>query len=49
MWFENRHIFKGIESDILADGSLDYDNDLLARFGYIIASVHSLFGSRRQR
>jgi len=34
-------IFKGIESDILHDGSLDYDEDLLARFDFIIASVHS--------
>ncbi len=34
-------IFKGIESDILNDGSLDYDEDLLRRFDFIIASVHS--------
>ena len=34
-------IFKGIESDILNDGSLDYDEDILAGFDFIIASVHS--------
>jgi len=34
-------IFKGIESDILSDGSLDYAEDLLAGFDFIIASVHS--------
>lgn len=34
-------IFKGIESDILNDGSLDYDAELLAGFDFIIASVHS--------
>lgn len=34
-------ILKGIESDILSDGSLDYDDDLLAQFDVIIASVHS--------
>lgn len=34
-------IFKGIESDILNDGSLDYDADLLGAFDFIIASVHS--------
>lgn len=34
-------IFKGIESDILNDGSLDYENDILQRFDFIIASVHS--------
>jgi DNA polymerase (family X) len=34
-------IFKGIESDILPDGSLDYDKDVLATFDYVVASVHS--------
>ena len=34
-------ILKGIESDIRSDGSLDYDDDLLAAFDLIIASVHS--------
>lgn len=33
-------IFKGIESDIRADGSLDYDDDLLAGFDFVIASIH---------
>ena len=37
-------ILKGIESDILEDGSLDYDDDLLAGFDYVVGSVHSLFG-----
>ena len=37
-------ILKGIESDILADGSLDYDDDILARFDFVVASVHSRFG-----
>lgn len=34
-------IFKGIESDILYDGSLDYDNEILAKFDFVIASIHS--------
>ncbi len=34
-------IFKGIESDILNDGSLDYDDALLEQFDFVIASVHS--------
>ncbi len=34
-------IFKGIESDILSDGSLDYTDDQLAQFDFVIASVHS--------
>ena len=36
-------IFKGIESDILADGSLDYPDDVLAHFDFVVASVHSRF------
>jgi DNA polymerase (family 10) len=33
-------ILKGIESDILTDGSLDYADDVLASFDYVVASVH---------
>lgn len=36
-------ILKGIECDILADGSLDYDDDLLAGFDYVVGSVHTRF------
>ncbi|GAC1330492.1 MAG: DNA polymerase/3'-5' exonuclease PolX [Beijerinckiaceae bacterium] len=36
-------IFKGIESDILRDGSLDYPDDILAQFDFVVASVHSRF------
>jgi DNA polymerase (family X) len=36
-------IFKGIESDILADGALDYDDEVLARFDFVVASVHGRF------
>ncbi len=34
-------IFKGIESDILNDGSLDYSEDILKTFDFIVASIHS--------
>ncbi len=34
-------IFHGIESDILADGSLDYPQDVLAGLDFVIGSVHS--------
>ena len=34
-------LLKGIESDILADGSLDYPDYLLERFDVIIASIHT--------
>ncbi|MHB1346744.1 MAG: DNA polymerase/3'-5' exonuclease PolX [Candidatus Humimicrobiaceae bacterium] len=36
-------IFKGIESDILSDGNLDYSNKTLEKFDFIIAAVHSNF------
>jgi DNA polymerase (family 10) len=35
-------IFKGIESDILYDGSLDYSDEVLGSFDFIVASVHSV-------
>ncbi|WP_231423951.1 DNA polymerase/3'-5' exonuclease PolX [Pedobacter sp. Leaf250] len=34
-------IFKGIESDILSDGSLDYSDEILRTFDFVVASVHS--------
>jgi DNA polymerase (family 10) len=36
-------VFKGVESDILADGSLDYPDDVLRSFDYVVGSVHSNF------
>ena len=42
--FEDFKILKGIESDILSDGSLDYDADVLAGFDFVVASIHSSFG-----
>jgi DNA polymerase (family 10) len=36
-------VFHGIESDILQDGNLDYDDDFLGNFDFIVASVHSGF------
>ncbi|MBK7096061.1 MAG: DNA polymerase/3'-5' exonuclease PolX [Saprospiraceae bacterium] len=38
---DNFRIFSGIESDILGDGSLDYNDKTLALFDVVIASVHS--------
>src|SRR4051795_3429077 len=34
----------GTEGNILPDGSLDYDDDLLAELDWVIASVHTSFG-----
>lgn len=36
-------IFWGTESDILPDGSLDFPEEILERFDFVIASVHSAF------
>ena len=36
-------ILKGIEADILADGRLDYDAQILELFDYVIGSIHSRF------
>ena len=41
-------VLKGVECDILADGALDYDDDLLDRFDYVIGSVHSRFSMDRE-
>ena len=34
-------ILKGIEADILPDGSLDYNDHILSQFDYVVASVHA--------
>ena len=36
-------VFSGTECDILGDGTLDFDDDLLAGFDCVVASVHTLF------
>jgi DNA polymerase (family X) len=41
--YTNIKIFKGIESDILKDGSLDYPDEILKKFDFIVASIHSNF------
>ena len=47
--FGNRfRVFKGIESDILADGSLDYPDEVLSGFDFVVASVHSRFALDRE-
>jgi len=41
-------ILKSSEVDILADGSLDYPDDLLKELDYTVCSVHSRFGLDRE-
>lgn len=36
-------IFQGIESDILRDGALDYSNEFMNNFDFVVASIHSQF------
>ena len=36
-------VLKGIECDILADGSMDFDDDVLATLDAVVASIHSSF------
>ncbi|MFH1873747.1 MAG: DNA polymerase/3'-5' exonuclease PolX [Pseudomonadota bacterium] len=36
-------VLKGIECDILADGSLDYPDSILKSFDFVIISIHSRF------
>lgn len=40
---KNFRLFKGTEVDILADGSLDYNDKILSGFDYVVASIHSKF------
>ncbi|MDX5345654.1 MAG: PHP domain-containing protein, partial [Hymenobacteraceae bacterium] len=42
-------VFKGIESDILGDGSLDYDEDILKTFDFVVASIHSNLNMDEQK
>ncbi|WP_316570908.1 DNA polymerase/3'-5' exonuclease PolX [Neobacillus sp. YIM B06451] len=42
-------ILTGIEMDILPDGTLDYDDDLLKELDIVIASIHSAFSQPREK
>jgi DNA polymerase (family X) len=41
-FYTDFRILKGIESDILPSGDLDYEKDILASFDYVVASVHAV-------
>jgi len=41
-------VFTGIEVDILADGALDLDDEVLAQMEIVIASVHTHFAQPRE-
>ncbi|MFU8893032.1 MAG: DNA polymerase/3'-5' exonuclease PolX [Luteolibacter sp.] len=41
--WDDFRLFAGSEVDILKDGSLDFDDGMLARLDYVVASVHNAF------
>jgi len=41
--WDDFQLFAGTEVDILKDGSLDFDDDVLAKLDYTVASIHSSF------
>ena len=40
--FEDFRLFAGVECDILRDGTLDFEDEILAELDYVVASVHSV-------
>ncbi len=41
--------YKGIESDILVDGRLDYEDEILKQFDLVVASVHSVLNMDEEK
>lgn len=47
--YDDFTILTGIEMDILPDGRLDFDDELLAELDLVIASIHSSFSQPREK
>lgn len=47
--FDDIEVFCGTEMDILPDGTLDFDNDLLKELDFVIASIHSNFNQSQEQ
>lgn len=47
--YQDITILRGIEMDILPDGRLDYDDDVLKQLDFVIASIHSGFTQSREK
>ncbi len=43
------HLFSGTEMDILPDGSLDFDDQVLRELDFVIASIHSSFTQTQEK
>jgi DNA polymerase (family 10) len=41
--FDGFRLFAGVECDILRDGSLDFEDEVLSELDYVVASIHSVF------
>lgn len=41
-------VFHGIEADILRDGTLDYGDEFLKNFDFVVASIHSRFSLNKE-
>jgi len=41
--FDGFRLFAGVECDILRDGSLDFDDEVLSELDFVVASIHSVF------
>ncbi|MCI2947316.1 DNA polymerase/3'-5' exonuclease PolX [Staphylococcus caledonicus] len=46
--YDEIDIYSGTEMDILPDGSLDYDDDVLAQLDYVIAAIHQSFNQSEE-
>nr|WP_198508262.1 DNA polymerase/3'-5' exonuclease PolX [Bacillus alkalisoli] len=47
--YEDITILAGVEMDILPDGQLDYDDELLEEMDIVIASIHSSFSQNKEK
>lgn len=47
--YEDITILAGVEMDILPDGSLDYEDDLMEELDIVIASIHSSFSQPKEK
>lgn len=47
--YEEIDIYSGTEMDILADGTLDYPDEILAQLDYVIASIHQSFNQTQEQ
>jgi DNA polymerase (family 10) len=47
--FSDFRVLKGVEADILPCGRIDYPTDVLDRFDYVIASIHSRLGMNERQ